>query len=466
MEISDPTWKQKKISMMGRRYVVKEIPNRRGNFPALKATPLNYQYTDKKGKAFPTSPHYNPQTDGTTWESSGFTHKGRTRTIPKNSYTVFQTSGQSPSTPASILPSKSSDSSSATPSFGGKGVTLPSTPEVTPDEVITPDIPVKKSLTVEEQVALAAKLFGNITKRSNHHFEPYVNDRELEYLQISNYRIRLNEDNAKGMSVRVIFSASIDVVNPVKTYGDEKGFWKAAQNPLKGIVRQYTIGEQVEDIINGSGEVPSPLQWFRDESKWSEGGKVLGIVIDFAPAEKYSSDEDDFQGMDLPNDAPDDDDDGFAGLGSLFGAEDNSSENISTYPQITVNLLANDGEEFTLTHTYQGDISFAFPEVEVEVIEKVSSVRFGGIPALSTTSTGKSPQESSLMIEKWENIILIPDFDTQRNRFPSTQKTSADTDFDIRAVIGIDFNHDHPVFRPYEKPYEVNWDIQPSIMTS
>jgi len=473
VEITDPKWKQKKISMLGRRYVVKDIPNRRGNFPALKATPLNYEYTDKKGKFFPSSPLYTPQSDGSTWESSGFTHKGRTRTIPKNLYIVIQSSGQSFPIPASITPSESSDSSSATPSFGGSGVTPSSIPEATPDEVLTPDIPVKKSLTVEEQMALAAKLFMTITKRSNSHFEPYVNDRELEYLKFSNYRIRLNEDNAKGMSVRVIFSASIDVVNPAETYEDEKGFWKAAQNPTKGIVRQYTIGEKVQDIINGSGEKPSSLQWFRDESKWNEGGKVLGIVIDFAPAD---SDNIDSLGVIEQMDASADSDESkeshgteeddlvLSGLGLFL--EQNDSDSLSTYPQITVNLVADDGEEFTLTHTYQGDISFAFPEVEVEVIEKVSSAPvFGGIPALSTKS-GKSPEESSVKIKKWEDIILIPNFDTQMNRFPSTQKNSADSDFDIRAVIGIDFNHDHPVLRPYEKPYEVDWDIQPSIMAS
>ena len=34
----------------------------------------------------------------------------------------------------------------------------------------------------------------------------------------------------------------------------------------------------------------------------------------------------------------------------------------------------------------------------------------------------------------------------------------------IRAVLGITFDHDDPVFKDYEKPYTVNWDICPAIV--
>ena len=132
VEITDPKWKQKKTSMLGRRYEVKDIPNKRGNFPALKATPLKFK--DDKG---PTHPLYNPQSDGSTWESAGFTHKGRTRTIPKNIYQVIQSSGQTSPSPPSDTPSTV---------FGGGGGVTPTPTEDEPDDVPTPKMKVKKTL--------------------------------------------------------------------------------------------------------------------------------------------------------------------------------------------------------------------------------------------------------------------------------------------------------------------------------
>ena len=36
--------------------------------------------------------------------------------------------------------------------------------------------------------------------------------------------------------------------------------------------------------------------------------------------------------------------------------------------------------------------------------------------------------------------------------------------YTLRAVLGIDFDYDAPIFRPYEKPYQVDWDKAPSIL--
>jgi hypothetical protein len=481
VEITDPKWKAKKVSMLGRRYEVKDIPNRRGNFPALKATPLKFK--DEKG---PTHPLYNPQPDGSSWEShpAGFTHKGRTRTIPKNTYQVIQSSGQSPASPTS--PSEPSDSSDDAPTFGmaGKGSASPSDDK--PDEVPIPEIKVKKTLTVEQQVAEAAKICLQMSSRSNNHFETYPNDRELEYSKFTRYRIPLDEDNAKGLSVRIVFSSPIDEIDPAATYGDEKGFWKAAELPRQGLVRQYTIGKAVEDVINRSTTI-SPLQMFKNQKKWNEGGKVKGIVIEFAPS-SYSLDGMADSGPDeMADSGPDgteylkqvieeivgesqaEDPESFKGLGSLFGAED--MDGLSTYPRIIVNLVADDGEEFSLTHTFQKDISFNFPELKEEetVEEQVSAVPlFGGIKATSSMM-GQTPtpdEDATSKTLSWEEIIQIPNYDSVSNRFPSTQKGAGDSAYEIRAVLGIDFDHDHSVFRPYEKPYEVPWDKAPSIMAT
>ena len=453
IEISDPNWKQKKVSMLGRRYEVKEIPNRRGNFPAVKATPLKFK--DDKG---PAHPLYKPQADGSTWESSGFTHKGRTRSIPKNTYTVVQSSGTSGDSDAT-----DTSGDSPTPVFGMGGGVPDASPADEPDDLPTVDMS-EKSASVSEQVALAAKLFKDIATRSNKHFTPYANDRELDYEKFPNYRIRLDEDNAKGMSVRVIFSAPIDEIDPVATYGTEAEFFKQILNSRKGIVRQYTIGEPVEDVVNRAGNV-LPLQWFKNDSKWNEGGKVKGITIDFAPPK---TDETPEPAVETTQDASDDSDEegGFEGLGSLFGAED--MDGLSTYPRISVNLVADDGQEFTLTHTYQGDITLAFPEAEEEVVEETTSATpmFGGLVATSAMVGNPTTPAVSTDTVVWNDVVMIPNYDSQMNRFPSTEKGAGDSAYDIRAVVGIDFNHDHPVFRPYEKPYEIDWDNAPSIMAS
>ena len=455
IEISDPNWKQKKVPMLGRRYEVKEIPNRRGNFPALKATPLKYK--DEKG---PTHPLYNTQADGSTWESSGFTHKGRTRTIPKNTYTVFQSSGTSSDSDAT-----DAGEASTTPVFGMGGGVADASPADEPDDLPTVDIS-EKTVSVSEQVALAAKLFESIGTRSNKHFTPYPNDRELDYEKFPNYRIRLDEDNAKGMTVRVIFSAPIDEIDPVATYGTEADFFTQILNSRKGIVRQYTIGEPVEDVVNRAGNV-LPLQWFKNETKWNEGGKVKGITIDFAPPKTDETSEPAFG---MAQDASDDSDgeaEGFEGLGSLFGAED--MDGLSTYPRISVNLVADDGQEFTLTHTYQGDITLAFPEAEEEVVEETTSATpmFGGLVATSSmVGNPTAPTTVSTDTLVWNDVVMIPNYNSDMNRFPSTEKGAGDSAYDIRAVVGIDFDHDHSVFRPYEKPYEIDWDNAPSIMAS
>jgi len=457
IEISDAKSKEKKVSLMGRRYEVKEIPNRRGNFPALKATPLNYQYTDKKGKFFPTSPLYNPQSDGSTWESSGLTHKGRTRAIKPNTYFVVQSAGTSPSD------SDADSDSSPAPIFGMGGATQ----EDSPKEEVKDDLPVVdlsgKSASVEEQIELAARLFNKIGVRSNNHFQPYPNDRELDYEKFSNYRIRLDEDNAKGMSVRVIFSSPIEERVSELNKMNETEFFKMLTNSRTGIVRQYTIGEPVQDVVNRSGNI-LPLQYFTNDRKWDNGGKVVGITIDFAPAipeassTPESASDESSPRVDIPSE-------GFEGLGSLFGAED--MDGLNTYPRLTINLVADDGTEFSLTHTYQGDIKVSFPEAEGEVVEETTpAFSFGGLIATDNMIGGESASDEPSVSLNWDDIIMIPNYSPAYNRFPSTVKNADDGDYDIRAVVGIDFNHDHPVFRPYEKPYVIDWDNAPSIMGS
>ncbi|MAR17785.1 MAG: hypothetical protein CML44_00235 [Rhodobacteraceae bacterium] len=472
IEISDAKSKEKafpKVSLLGRRYEVKGIDSAStATFPALKATPLNYEYTDKKGKFFPTSPLYNPQADGSTWESSGLSHKGRTRSIKPNTYFVVQspTALSPPSTPSPTpSPSPSSTSISDSPSapiFGMAGATQ----EESPKEEVKDDLPVadlsSKSSSVEEQIELAARLFNNIGVRSNKHFQPYANDRELDYEKFSNYRIRLDEDNAKGMSVRVIFSSPIEEEVAKLSAMNETDFFKMLTNSRTGIVRQYTIGEPVQDVVNRSGKI-LPLQYFTNGAKWDNGGKVIGITMDFAPVITETSSTPESESDEI---SPREDKEGFEGLGSLFGAE--AMDGLNTYPRLTINLEGADGKEFSLIHTYQGDIKVSFPEEEKDEVVEVTSpatFAFGG-QAVSDIEVGSSDSEKPELSLNWDDIVMIPNYSFDYNRFPSTVKNADGGDYDIRAVLGIDFNHDHPVFRPYEKPYVVDWDNAPSIMGS
>jgi hypothetical protein len=252
----------------------------------------------------------------------------------------------------------------------------------------------------------------------------------------------LDEDNAKGMSVRVIFSSPIEERVSELNKMNETDFFKMLTNSRKGIVRQYTIGEPVQDVVNRSGNI-LPLQYFKNNEKWNNGGKVVGITIDFAPVipEASSTPESDSEG----------------------GAED--MDGLNTYPRLTINLIDDDGGEFSLMHTYQGDIQVSFPEEEKEeVVEETSATfTFGSLIATDSMISGgiSDSSDTPTLSLNWDDIVMIPNYDPAYNHFPSTVK-----DYDIRAVLGIDFNHDHPVFRPYEKPYVVDWDNAPSILGS
>ena len=118
--------------------------------------------------------------------------------------------------------------------------------------------------------------------------------------------------------------------------------------------------------------------------------------------------------------------------------------------------------------TYQGDIKVSFPEEEKDEVVEVTSpatFAFGG-QAVSDIEVESSDSEKPELSLNWDDIVMIPNYSLDYNRFPSTVKNADGGDYDIRAVLGIDFNHDHPVFRPYEKPYVVDWDNAPSIMGS
>ena len=98
---NDMKWVDGKIPLLGRRYEVKEVNPKTYRNGTIMAYPLNYEYTDKKGKFFPTHPLYKPQADGSTWESSGLTHWGRTSIIPPNSYRIVESFGaENPPVPA------------------------------------------------------------------------------------------------------------------------------------------------------------------------------------------------------------------------------------------------------------------------------------------------------------------------------------------------------------------------------
>jgi hypothetical protein len=268
----------------------------------------------------------------------------------------------------------------------------------------------------------------------------------------------LDEDNAKGMSVRVIFSAPIEDEVAELNKMNETDFFKMLTNSRKGIVRQYTIGEPVQDVVNRSGNI-LPLQYFKNSEKWNKGGKVVGITIDFAPVIPEESSTLDSDSGDVAEDVSE----GFEGMGSLFGAE--NMDGLNTYPRLTINLKDDDGGDFSLIHTYQGDIQVSFPEEEKEeVVEETSATfTFGSLIATDSMVSGgiSDSSDTPTLSLNWDDIVMIPNYDPAYNHFPSTVK-----DYDIRAVLGIDFNHDHPFFRPYEKPYVVDWDNAPSIMES
>lgn len=384
IEIQDGMFTKGGVSLFGRRYEVKKKIGR-AIIPELRATPLSEAHKD-----------YNPQGDGSTWESAGISHKGRPNAIPKSSYNVFRAAeekeGAAPSDEAKDEKPEAAPASSAS--------TLKSS----------------KPKSVAQLVAKAAKPFRTIGNRTNNLLESFVNDRELNYEKMLP-SVQFSERDGMNFKARVIFSAPIDYADP-QSYTDEADFQKkvisSATAKKKQIIRQYQIGKEVTDII---GNKEGALNCYIGGVSWNKPTNCLGL--------------------------------------SIVLSEDDC------LPHLVAHLETQDEKKkkFYLTHRLQAGIVLTPPKSEK--VEEADESPFGGLPTQGT-KTEQGFGMTELGGEDWTSLIDIPCL-TEDNDFPSTSGASASMP-DIRAVLGITFDHDDPALKNYEKDYVVDWNIQPSIM--
>ena len=281
-----------------------------------------------------------------------------------------------------------------------------------------------KPKSVAELVAIAAKPFlGNHQDLTNNLVEPFINDRELDYKAIGP-QIQAFEANAQGFRARVIFSAPINYTEPETVYDDEKAFWKAVSTSAKAktetIFREYKIGSKVMDITGRNPEGFSKFNCFKDGEAWNVPTTCIGLTI-------VLEDED-------------------------------------CLPTLRAHLRSDDdGLEFQLVHRFQPDITFTFPDAEPETEAEPDNPFAFGLPTImddseSGAGTGGGPRGVD-----WQSIIHIPCFD-DNNKFASIQQNASSAQYDIRAVMGITFDHDDPFLKDKEMPYKVDWDDCPSIL--
>lgn len=396
IEITDASLTKNEISLLGRRYDVKSFKGR-AKLPELGATALIEGHED-----------YNPQANGTTWESVGLSNKGRPNKIPAKSYKMFK---------------------------WGDGIP-DAFDEAKDEKPKKPSPPVQEFKSVAELVAKAAEPFQTIRARTNNNLEPFINDRELDYDKMAQQPTQLTDYNDSGFRARVIFSAPIDYTEPEVTYKSERDFFSkistSAAAQKNTIIRQYEIGKKVQDIMGNKAVGVSKFNCFRkadDAEKpetWNHETVCVGLTI-------VLEDED--------------------------------------CPPHLIAHLESDGQTFTLKHRLQSGITLTLPEPE-PAPKEASPPTFVGFGGLQTTNISEEDggfgQAGGIKGVNWESIIHIPCFDkdSEDNKFPRVGKKPLSTDYDIRAVMGITFDHDAPALKKYEKPYEVNWDEMPSIMAN
>ena len=410
IEITDASFTKKGVSLLGRRYEVKKKIGR-AKIPELRATALPEGNED-----------YNPQGDGSTWESAGLSHKGRPNAIPKGSYTVVGAAEQT-----------------GGGGFGGAALGQSQEEESEDEELEDEDFvspyagikysPIGEDTTIEDRIEEAAFPFQTIGHRTNSLLEPFVNDRELDYKKMLP-QVQFTEADGAGLRARVIFSAPINYIEP-NSYETEATFGKkvisSGASQRKQIIREYEIGKEVKDILGSKAQDKSKFQCYRNGQLWDVPTKCIGrtIVVDL------------------------------------------ESDEYKCPPTLIAHLEAMDDSQdsWFLVHPFQAGVQYLAPDTPDEV-EAAPLNPFGGGKTGFGLEGGFGGDAVAVQVVDWTKIIKIPCFDQneENNKFPSTQKGADTSLYDIRAVLGITFDHDDPVFKDYEKPYTVNWDICPAIV--
>lgn len=479
IEITDSAYEKNGIKLKGRRYWVRKVKPNGG----VNAAPI-----------VPENTVYQQEATGVNWDTLGLSDKGRPRSLPtgvfqavgtmqgdndgkaiQNTATLSSGGSTSTSTPTSA-PTTTPTSPLATANIFGGTPTDVSDEEVmdSGDKEDSDEAPVSEEVQeildvadVEqpEKAQRVAKTSGGKKIDTMMAAEglcfatdllsPFEQAREIDACKIpkspwdadNEYQIPtllLDKKTGMGFRVRVCFSAPINYTNP-QTYATQKDLDKAlVSNTTKSymIIREYEIGAKVKDVCGSKAKSIKPIQWHTNGKPFNEEAEVVSIRLDWSPF--------------------------YFGEGEYGEGGNQKCPDDSPPKMIFVTLQDSEGGTFTLTHEVQ-EIIYTPPAPATSSTSGGFNL-FGG----HSTSTGESGEkvmdteiadtEASTLANS--SIEIEPTGELDVNRFPSTEKNAAPSMNDVRSILAMTYDHDHPAFSDFEKEYVVDWTKQPSIMSS
>ena len=475
IEITDSAYEKNGIKLKGRRYWVRKVKPNGG----VNAAPI-----------VPENTVYQQEATGVNWDTLGLSDKGRPRSLPAGVFQVIGTmQGDNDGKAIQNTATLSSSGSTATPAattstpssplatsnlFGGVPTDVSDEEvmdEVVSDEVVDDedsDAPVSEEVqeildvadvepTEKEEAApstpstpkgaglkkIDSMMVSDGLCFTTDLLSPFEQAREIDACKIPTItdeslsfpELVLDKKTGMGFRVRVCFSAPINYTNP-QAYSSQADLDKAmSSNSAKSymILREYEIGAKVKDVCGSKAKEIKPIQWHTNGKPFNEEAEVVSLTLQWAP--------------DSTANCP------------------SSASPVS----IVATLQTSDGNTFSLLHQIQ-EVVFTAPVTATPSASGGFNL-FGG-HSTATGAEGIATQESDITGSSVgsalanSTIEIEPEGEQEVNSFPSTEKNAAPSMNDVRAILAMSYDHDHPAFSDFEKEYVVDWNQQPSVMSA
>ena len=475
IEITDSAYEKNGVKLQDRRYWVRKVKPNGG----VNAAPI-----------VPENSVYQQHPSGVNWDTLGLSDKGRPRSLPKGVFQVIGTmqgdndgkaiqntatltSGGSTTTTATTTTSTASKPLATSNLFGGVPTDVTDSGDTDSESSDSDEAPVSEEvqeiLDVTEAVEPKKDETGSSTtstRKGNTKVgammqteglcfatdlvSPFEQAREIDACKIPTQEwsedrdyvvpeVILDKKTGMGFRVRVCFSAPINYTNP-QTYKTQSDLDKAlTSNTAKSymILRQYEIGAKVKDICGSKAKETKPIQWHTNGKPFNEEAEVVSIAMRWNP---------------------------------IFAAnmENRNCPDESAPMEIVVTLQTSDGNTFALKHEVQ-EVIYTPPAAPTASSGGGFNL-FGG-HSTSTGSEGVATQEGDITTTSASalsnsSIEIEPSGELEVNSFPSTEKNAAPSMNDVRSIVAMSYDHDHPAFSDFEKEYVVDWETAPSVMSA
>ena len=193
-------------------------------------------------------------------------------------------------------------------------------------------------------------------------------------------------------------------------------------------------GAKVKDVCGSKAKAIKPIQWHTNGKPFNEEAEVVSLTLQWAP--------------DSTANCP------------------SSASPVS----IIATLQTSDGNTFSLLHQIQDSCFHRTCDSNTFCQRRIQSLSGGHSTA--TGAEGIATQESDITGSGVgsalanSTIEIEPEGEQEVNSFPSTEKNAAPSMNDVRAILAMSYDHDHPAFSDFEKEYVVDWNQQPSVMSA